>query len=228
MKVIAFDLDDTLVRWQGPVREAALRAHAEAPGVFDARLLADVVASTWMRLGTSLWTGQLSVSGVERATIDALAVALHLADASARDLYGRFVDHLAGLITPYEDTATLPGLRKYYRLGVASNGAGEVQRAKLQRTGLLDLFDFVVISAEVGLAKPDPAFYQEVQRVAGVPAPEILVVGDNVGRDLLPAVATGMRAVWIRREQDAVPDAPWTGPTVESLAELTALLRSPG
>lgn len=128
MKVIAFDLDDTLVRWQGPVREAE----------------------------------------------------------GAR-LYDRYIEHLTELIEPSEDTAALCSLRDRFRLGVATNGIGETQRAKLRRADLADLFDFVVVSAEVGVAKPDPAFYEVVCEAAGAAARDIVFVGDSVARDLRPA-----------------------------------------
>ena len=150
-----------------------------------------------------------------------------MSEAEGARLYALYIRNLTGLIAPFEDTPALRPLRSGYRLGVATNGIGETQRGKLRTAGLADLFDFVV-SADVGVAKPDPAFYEIVREAAGEAARDIVVVGNNVTRDLLPAVAAGMRAVWVQRADDASPEASWGGPAVTSLYDLEAMLQRLG
>jgi len=151
-----------------------------------------------------------------------------VSEAEGARLYALYIRNLTGLIAPFEDTPALRPLRSGYRLGVATNGIGETQRGKLRTAGLADLFDFVVVSADVGVAKPDPAFYEIVREAAGEAARDIVVVGNNVTRDLLPAVAAGMRAVWVQRADDASPEASFDGPTVTSLYDLEAALQRLG
>ncbi|GAA2423562.1 hypothetical protein GCM10010191_39500 [Actinomadura vinacea] len=59
--------------------------------------------------------------------------------------------------------------------------------------------DVVGISDVWGLQKPDPAFFARCAGLAGVPAAEILYVGDRVDNDVRPALAYGMRAAFLRR-----------------------------
>ena len=56
------------------------------------------------------------------------------------------------------------------------------------------------MSDAMGVAKPDPAFYERTLELLGSPPPgDVAYVGDRVDNDVLPSAAAGMRAVWIRR-----------------------------
>jgi HAD superfamily hydrolase (TIGR01549 family) len=60
--------------------------------------------------------------------------------------------------------------------------------------------EVVAMSESIGVAKPDPAFFQRALQLMGSPDPwSVAYVGDRVDNDVLPAMAAGMRAVWIRR-----------------------------
>ncbi|QAY63849.1 HAD family hydrolase [Xylanimonas allomyrinae] len=54
-------------------------------------------------------------------------------------------------------------------------------------------------SAELGVEKPDPAFFAAVATLAQAPAHEIAYVGDRLDNDVLPSAAAGMVPVLIRR-----------------------------
>lgn len=195
MKVIAFNLDDTLVRWHGPVREAVARTAALSAPPIDAEAFAGAITRVWYGRADEVWTGWLGQDEITREASAAITAALR--EAEGARLYALYIRNLTELIEPYEDTPALRPLRRGYRLGVATNGIGETQRGKLRKAGLGDLFDFVV-------------------------------VGNNVARDLLSAVAAGMRAVWVQRADDASPEASWDGPAVTSLYDLEAVLQRPG
>ncbi len=49
-----------------------------------------------------------------------------------------------------------------YRLAIAANQPRGVFRKAVDDAGLLDPFDVVGISEEMGLAKPDPAFFEAI------------------------------------------------------------------
>jgi putative hydrolase of the HAD superfamily len=72
-------------------------------------------------------------------------------------------------------------------------------RDVLARTGVAELVDGIVISAEVGASKPDPAIFERALAVAGVAADEALHVGDTADVDLAGARAAGLRAVHLDR-----------------------------
>lgn len=109
------------------------------------------------------------------------------------------------------------------RLGILSN-FGSHLREVLQRFGLLSFFDFVLVSAEVGLAKPDPRIFDLVVDEASVPRQRILYVGDHVGDDVEGARGAGLDAVLIDRG-DRQPGA--LCPRIGSLEHLAHYVRVP-
>ncbi|MFF4520467.1 HAD family hydrolase [Streptomyces bluensis] len=80
---------------------------------------------------------------------------------------------------------------------LASNTCRPVERRKtaLDRAGLS--FVSPLCSSDIGVAKPEPAYYQELIQRAGVPAERILFIGDHLVPDVLGPAQAGMRTVWI-------------------------------
>jgi FMN phosphatase YigB (HAD superfamily) len=86
---------------------------------------------------------------------------------------------------------TLPVLRELKARGVkivVLSNIGIDIRGCLDRAGVSDLLDGVVLSYEVGLVKPDPAIYEHALDVLGVPASQTLMVGDSPQDDVGGAV----------------------------------------
>jgi putative hydrolase of the HAD superfamily len=75
----------------------------------------------------------------------------------------------------------------------------------LAQTGLRELLDGVVTSAEAGASKPDPAIFARGLETAGVGPDEALHVGDDLETDVAGARAAGIRAVWVCREDEVSP-----------------------
>ena len=90
----------------------------------------------------------------------------------------------------------------------------------LRPTGILELVDGVVTSAEVGAAKPSPRVFERALAVAGVEAGQAIHAGDKVDNDVEGAAAAGVRGVLVQRE--GTPPAGIEA--ISSLRELPALL----
>ncbi|HXF37088.1 MAG TPA: HAD-IA family hydrolase [Actinomycetota bacterium] len=106
-----------------------------------------------------------------------------------------------------------------YRLGLIANQPSHVAEA-LRRDGLEDAFELRLVSEDVGLEKPDPRLFARALELAAVPPGRAAMVGDRLDRDVRPARAAGMRAVWVLRGE--APDAP----TVDQLEEADAAIAS--
>jgi putative hydrolase of the HAD superfamily len=110
------------------------------------------------------------------------------------------------------------------KLVVVTNGASDTQREKLDVLGLTDRVDAIMISGELGVAKPDPRIFEAALSAAGVPADRAVHIGDSLRADVGGALAAGVTAVWLNRTgatraaTDPVPDF-----EVDSLAGLVAL-----
>jgi FMN phosphatase YigB (HAD superfamily) len=85
----------------------------------------------------------------------------------------------------------------------------------------------VTSSDDIGVRKPDPAFFERLVELAGVEAGELAYVGDRVDNDVLPALAAGLVAIHLRRGPWGLLQATPAGVTaIRSLAELPAALAS--
>lgn len=92
-------------------------------------------------------------------------------------------------------------LRPAYRVSILSN-ADRTLRARLgERLGILDLFDDVVCSAEVGCAKPEPRIYALACARLGLP-PAACVFVDDHEPNVKAADAAGLRGVLYRVDSD--------------------------
>ena len=111
----------------------------------------------------------------------------------------------------------LARLRRRYRLGLLSNYPdGAAIRASVKRVGFDAHFNSVVVSGDLGFAKPHPLPFQVMSTNLDVPPHETLFVGDNWVADVQGAKRAGMYMAllleWIpyerfdRRPNDSEPD----------------------
>ncbi len=134
---------------------------------------------------------------------------------------------------PYPDAVpTLEELkRRGFRLGVIAN-QNQGTEARLAAWGLLSFFDVIAASAELGLAKPDPAIFRWALERAGCDALRAVMVGDRLDNDIAPANRLGMHSVRLLRGLGAYhrPQSADERPayTVRTLPELLPALEESG
>lgn len=127
---------------------------------------------------------------------------------------------------PYYDVlATLDVLEDAgYRLGVISNNEKNLVNI-LEYHELMDYFDLVITSEEIGAEKPDPLIFQVALERIGLPAEKCAHVGDSVIEDVKGARRAGMTPVWLDRNRlgKEIPGVP----KIFSLNELPSLFSLP-
>jgi len=110
------------------------------------------------------------------------------------------------------------------RIGIAGNQTKELER--WARESALPA-DVISSSASLGVRKPDPRFFARLVELADCAPEELAYVGDRVDNDVLPALATGLVAVHIRRGPwGRLQKAPVIALTIDSLDELPDALAS--
>lgn len=97
------------------------------------------------------------------------------------------------------------GLRPDYKTGMITNAWPDTRQLIEEEWELVPLFDEIVISAEVGLAKPDPAIYQLALDQLGVP-PQAAVFVDDFGENVAAASRLGMLAVKFSDRAQAIQE----------------------
>ena len=86
--------------------------------------------------------------------------------------------------------------------GIVTNGPMS-QHNMCRAAGLSQLAPFVIVSEEVGYAKPDPRIFRDALNAMGLSSPErVMFVGDNPVADIDGAKRFGMKAAWIRRGRE--------------------------
>jgi HAD superfamily hydrolase (TIGR01549 family) len=130
------------------------------------------------------------------------------------------------VVFPDHHGELLRNLRKRHRLAVVSNfDYTPTARYILEREGVADLFETVVVSDEVGWRKPKPVIFELALRRLGLPAGEALFVGDRADIDVVGAQGVGMPVAWINRDSSPLPEevrAPEF--EIRDLAELERIL----
>ncbi|WP_286897120.1 MULTISPECIES: HAD family hydrolase [Sphingobacterium] len=91
----------------------------------------------------------------------------------------------------------LNSIHEKYPIVMVSNFYGNL-KSVLDDFGILSYFQEVVESAVVGVRKPDPAIYALGVTKIGLPAQEVLVVGDSYSKDMVPAKAVGCQTLWLK------------------------------
>jgi HAD superfamily hydrolase (TIGR01549 family) len=165
---------------------------------------------------------------------------VHISDEKAIELWHTW--NLGGVFLGRalfpEVIPTLEWLREHgYRIGSVTNRAlgGEPFREELEHHGLLDYFEVLSISCDVGYMKPHAAIFEHALDALGVAPEETVMVGDSLRADVAGAQALGMTAVWKRNHSSQEEEKPLTLPdgegpvvvvpdyTIEALDELLGL-----
>src|SRR5262249_41872464 len=110
------------------------------------------------------------------------------------------------------------------RLAAITNAAGEHQRAKLLALGLEGAFDVLLISGELGVAKPHCAIFRMACRFLGVRPSQAVHVGDRLHTDAQGAGDAGLHGVWLDRSGCGTLPQEAGLSVIERLAELPALV----
>lgn len=111
-------------------------------------------------------------------------------------------DFFAGDIIDLELVNFLRSLRPAYKTGLISNAWPDL-RDYIVRQGLADAFDYMVISAEVGVMKPEAKIYQIALEQAQVRPNEAVFVDDFI-ENVYGAQVMGMHAVHFREPEETL------------------------
>jgi putative hydrolase of the HAD superfamily len=120
------------------------------------------------------------------------------------ELYDEFTKPGVWELYP-EVMEVLEMLRGRYRFGVISNFDGRL-RPILANLGVLEFFEVVIISSEVGADKPDPWIYTRALQVAGIAPGEAAHAGDDPLADWQGARDAGLRSFELDRPRNSLRD----------------------
>ena len=114
----------------------------------------------------------------------------------ASDCYLSFLGRAGHLIPGAFDLLTT--LENRFRLVLVTNGLAATQRGRLEASGIGRFFEAIVISEELGVQKPDPAFFAAMEQLLASPLEKerTLIIGDSMSSDMLGGINYGIDTCW--------------------------------
>ena len=198
LKAILIDIDNTLLSFDGYVQEAMEEGFAR----FSLPAYGPEMFPVFTRINNGLWQrierGEMTVADLRSVRWNTIFAELGIAgDGPA------FEDYFKAKL--FESAIPMPGamelleaLSGRFVLCTASNGPVKQQRNRLVLGRMLPYMDRLFLSEEIGVSKPDPAFFRVcLERLAvtcGCPvAPgEVLMLGDSLTSDMAGGIASGL------------------------------------
>ena len=201
-KRILLDADDTLFDFQAGNRRAVAELMDElglaSPTVFD----------EYQAINHACWEA-LERGEMTQAVLHVERFRRFLAAKNRRDDPQTVADRFAELLgrqaipVPHAEDV-VKALSEELPVTLLTNGITVIQRARLARTPIREWIDDVVISQEVGAAKPDPRIFEIA--LNGLDPRDALMIGDGVRSDVEGANRAGVDVCWYNPKGAALPD----------------------
>lgn len=202
---ILWDVDGTLLDFAAAEAAAIRRLFGEyALGECTDAMLRRYSAinkSWWQRLERGECTKPETLVGRFR---DFLA-GEGLDSSLAPELNGKYQLYLGDTIVYRDDSYQLvQSLRGRVKQCVVSNGTVVAQTKKLRLSGLGALMDGIFLSEELGVEKPNLAFFDAVFAKTGISdRRQVLIVGDSCTSDILGGNNAGILTCWYNPQGEA-------------------------
>ena len=193
---IFFDADGTLFDYDA-AEAAALEGAFEACGLpYESEirpLYSEINAGIWR----DFELGRIGQKELKTARFDRLFDAVGLTADSTE--FSRHYLAILGAQTSLLDGAEslVASLAENVRMLLITNGLAEVQVPRFAASSIHGCFAEIVISGEIGLAKPDPAIFDfAFERIDRPARDRVLMIGDNLGSDILGGANYGLDTCW--------------------------------
>ena len=195
LKAVTFDAGGTLIEpWP-----SVGHVYARVAQQFGIQCIPEEITAGFFKAWSS--RKQFGYSRAEWFDIVRRSFNVHIAEHVFHAIYHQFAQAESWRI--YHDV--LPVLQwardRNLKLAVISNW-DERLKTLLEQLGLAHWFDLILISAELGFHKPDPAIFKIAADRFNIPPHEMLHIGDSEQEDLKGAASAGMHSILIDRRKN--------------------------
>ncbi|MDG1989724.1 MAG: HAD family hydrolase [Dehalococcoidia bacterium] len=207
IKGILLDLDDTITdsrsSWKNGFKKTILSVDSKQQiNNIDLESIyleyTKLVAQKHKDSASNEWNDSLAKDGLEEIIKKYLSIEIdpvitwNYFSQSWKDTIQLFPESLEALIK----------LSKHCKLGMVTNGLSEHQRFKIKKFQLEKYFEFVLISEELGVQKPDKIIFQIAIQKMNIPAEKLIHVGDNPNHDVIGANNAKIFSCWLKRKNN--------------------------
>jgi putative hydrolase of the HAD superfamily len=231
IRAVIFDLDDTLVDHTTAIRAAVTELYSQRPELTSKFTDEAQFQKAWVDVQDKHYPSYLrgSISHAEQKILRIRELWQPLANLTEEQCF-QIYDHFQMLYA--KNWKVFPDVLPCFealvplKLGLISNGWGKQQREKLELEELHKKFGIIVISSEVGMAKPDPRIFKMACAALKVQPAEAVYVGDLYDLDVQGPQQAGLHPIWLRRGAGHI-ERPGLK-SIRSLNELAAIVREVG
>jgi len=227
IQVILWDVDGTLLDFAAAER-AAIRKCFE---VFHLGECTDLMLQQYSAINKRYWEmlerGEMTkpeiLVGRFREFFAISGIDTDCAEAFNAEYQLRLGDTICFCDDSYHLVSSLCGKVKQYAV---TNGTRIAQDKKLRNSGLIDLFDGVFISENLGVEKPGIGFFKQVFEQIGSPDPRhVMIVGDSLTSDMLGGNRAGIVCCWYNPEHKPNHSQIYTDAEIDDLRCLPEILK---
>ena len=219
-RAVFFDMDDTIFDHALTCRDALARVRRDWP-LFGRRPAVEVwrqYTRLLEEIHAEVVLGRLDPMAARRRRFRLLArfCGGEISEEEAAECSRQYRGHYQALRRAVPGVGSL--LRRLHgrvEVGVVSNNQTTEQEEKLAFLGFDRWVDHLVVSEEVGVAKPDPRIFEVALARASASPEQAVMVGDSWANDVLGARGARIGAVWFNRFA-APPPGPFRVPEIRS------------
>ncbi len=201
-EIILMDIDNTLLDFNAGTAEAL----TGLLGDFD-RELAEGDLERFLSINDELW-GQYERGEIEKSVIFPTRFQRFLGQMgietdylAANERYAQGLRQSAVFLPHAREL--MDALRGKYRIFAVTNGVTTTQRPRLEKAGLLDFFEQVFVSEQMGCKKPEKAFFDKVfQAIGPVDKRKCIILGDSLSSDMQGGRNAGIATCYLGKPMD--------------------------
>ena len=170
----------------------------------------DEYLAVYKRINHQLWQAleqqKITPAVLQFRRFELLLESLQLS-ASHEQMSSVYMEQLANCAELMEGAfEVLQTLHKEHRLAIVTNGLRAVQRSRLAHSVIKDFISDIIISEEIGVAKPQAAFFEIAALRLGNPDKnDILIIGDSLTSDIEGGVNYGIDTCWYNPAHEPKP-----------------------
>lgn len=194
---LLFDLDNTLLDFDATERYALGQA-LDRIGIFFEEEHLEIYEKINKVCWEAFENGTMPQAEINKTRFDGFLKALKRPEINAIDFGNYYLNQLAeGEFLLDGAIELLEKYKKTHQLGIVTNGLKEVQRPKLDKNKLTHYFEVIVVSDEIGVAKPHQPFFDYTFEQMKFPSKEkVLIIGDSLKSDIKGGLNYGIDTCW--------------------------------
>lgn len=198
IKVLLWDIDGTLLNFLA-AEKAAMKKCFEVCGIGECT---DEMIARYSKINRKYWEmlerGEITkpqvLIGRFEEFFESEGIVTDCATEFNKEYQVRLGDTICFCDNGYELVKSLKGRVKQYAV---TNGTKVAQDKKLAKSGLVELFDAVFISEEIGVEKPGVGFFEKVwDSIGKYKSDEVMIIGDSLTSDIQGGNNAGILCCW--------------------------------